>query len=83
MDRYAIIQTERFDVPGDERSRTNPGHGYPAHTVTSETIRTFPTRAVWEKWIHRAKNPTFGAPKEFKAIIYREVEVTTIVNIES
>ena len=83
MDRYAIIQTERFDIPGDERSRTNPGHGYPARIVTSDTVKTFPTREAWEKWIRDAKNPPYGAPKKFKAIIYREVEVTTIVNIES
>jgi len=27
-----IFKTTRYYVPGDERSRTNPGHGYPEHT---------------------------------------------------
>ncbi len=30
-EHFAIISTSRIYVPGDERSRTNPGHGYPEH----------------------------------------------------
>jgi len=29
-----IYKTSTQHVPGDERSRTHPGHGYPAHNVT-------------------------------------------------
>ena len=32
-----IFRTESIHVPGDERSRQCPGHGYPAHTRTSKT----------------------------------------------
>ena len=32
-----IFKTSRTHVPGDERSRTNPGHGYPAHDVTNKS----------------------------------------------
>ncbi len=37
---YLIIvsKTESIYIPGDERSRTNPGHGYPEHT---ETVHSF------------------------------------------
>ena len=28
---WAILKFGSIHVPGDERSRTNPGHGYPAH----------------------------------------------------
>lgn len=36
---YAIIEFRKIHVPGDERSRTNPGHGCPAHDekVTSHS----------------------------------------------
>ncbi|MFZ3069082.1 MAG: hypothetical protein WA052_02075 [Microgenomates group bacterium] len=27
-----VFKTTKYFVEGDERSRTNPGHGYPAHT---------------------------------------------------
>lgn len=29
MPKYLLIATDRIFIPGDERSRTNPGHGYP------------------------------------------------------
>jgi len=28
---YMILKFESVHIPGDERSRTHPGHGYPAH----------------------------------------------------
>lgn len=31
-DHYAIIENQSVHIPGDERSRTHPGHGYPAST---------------------------------------------------
>lgn len=33
-----ISKTESIFIPGDERSRTNPGHGYPERT---ETVHSF------------------------------------------
>jgi hypothetical protein len=38
---YAIITSDSIMIPGDERSRTNPGHGYPEHTVESISYMTF------------------------------------------
>jgi hypothetical protein len=37
---WAVIvdQKEKFDIPGDERSRSNTGHGYPARTETVEYL---------------------------------------------
>jgi hypothetical protein len=36
---YAIIifKEEKVTIPGDERSRTNPGHGYPGGVQTFQT----------------------------------------------
>lgn len=31
-EHYAIFESRSVYIPGDERSRTNPGHGYPAST---------------------------------------------------
>lgn len=33
-----VYKTSGTYVPGDERSRTNPGHGYPEHTETSDSF---------------------------------------------
>lgn len=35
-EHYALITVGSIFIPGDERSRTNPGHGYPDHT--EETV---------------------------------------------
>lgn len=42
---YQIIVFKKTSVhiPGDERSRTNPGHGYPEHTETYNTPTTYVT----------------------------------------
>lgn len=79
MDHYAVIETTSEHVPGDERSQANPGHGYPAHTVTRHEFREFETREDWEKWI-RDKAPLF--PSTFKAIIYQEVEISRAIEIK-
>ena len=81
MERYGIIETSSTFIPGDERSQTHPGHGYPAYTVHHEEITEFKTREEWEKWINEAVNPKFGSPKEFRAIIFREVELKISFNI--
>ncbi len=36
-----IFKTETHHVEGDERSRTNPGHGYPAHDDIINTTETY------------------------------------------
>lgn len=38
---WAIITTSETYVPGDERSRNCPGHGYPEHSITSIHYRSF------------------------------------------
>ena len=40
-DHWAILifNTRTEHVEGDQRSRTNPGHGYPAHDVTHKTYQ--------------------------------------------
>jgi hypothetical protein len=32
VEHWAIITGSSLTIPGDERSRTNPGHGYPEST---------------------------------------------------
>jgi hypothetical protein len=38
---FAILRTTSVTIPGDERSRTNPGHGYPE---SAETFITYGRR---------------------------------------
>ena len=49
---YAVIvySNESVYIEGDERSKSCPGHGYPAHTETFNTFCHYVTvhRADWE-----------------------------------
>lgn len=55
---YAILVYKHESVyhEGDERSRTNPGHGYPAHTETFD---------AFEHYVTQYKNEWLAAIEEF------------------
>lgn len=38
---FLIVTNVNVYVPGDERSKTNPGHGYPAYTETYQKVEEF------------------------------------------
>lgn len=40
-EHWAILTKTRITIPGDERSCTNPGHGYPESTVDCITYKRF------------------------------------------
>jgi hypothetical protein len=48
---YAVIEYGSTYIPGDERSRTNPGHGYPARTEYHVEYIVFESRETWEIYI--------------------------------
>jgi hypothetical protein len=48
-EHWAIIEGSSVLIPGDERSRTNPGHGYPEHTEYHITYQAFTDKAEFEK----------------------------------
>lgn len=78
---FAILTPTSVTIPGDERSRTNPGHGYPEHTVDHWEMEVFADKHEWEVEImRRYSQQRFGA-RDFKAIraipakIKREVKI--------
>lgn len=54
---YAVIIYDKVSVyiEGDERSRTHPGHGYPAHTETYNSFEHWVTedKEVWTAFIEK------------------------------
>jgi hypothetical protein len=48
-----VFSNESVTIPGDERSRTSPGHGYPEHTQTYETVEYYATinQSEWEDFV--------------------------------
>ncbi len=74
--KLAVIYEEYIHHEGDERSRTHPGHGYPAYTETVRTFKEFNNEDDLKKWIKRNEN------KSFQVIKYEELKVTTEIKID-
>lgn len=81
---YLILIEKRTSVPGDERSRTHPGHGYPAHTVSSWSVMDFgEDRAAWEEEV-RSRRGQPGARIDFVPMrtVVPSIKVSTTIEIE-
>ncbi len=74
---FAIIVFSSVHIPGDERSRTNPGHGYPAHDEPTLSYEAFMDEYAWIEAIEKhTKNNT-----KFRAMKVHPVAVTTEVRV--
>jgi hypothetical protein len=69
-------------IQGDERSRTNPGHGYPASNESVMDYVSYTDRAEWERDIESLMNPKYSK-KDFVAIkvSVASIETTHTVKI--
>lgn len=47
-DHFAILLYKNITIPGDERSRSAPGHGYPEHMESAVEYRAYLSRENWE-----------------------------------
>jgi hypothetical protein len=77
---WAIIEIQSIFIPGDERSRTNPGHGYPETYESSVSYEVYLTASKWESQIeYREANKS----KPYRAIrvLPAEISVTTKVKV--
>ena len=74
---FAIISQGSISVPGDERSRTNPGHGYPASTEYFIRYQAFEDRADWERVVAAMSK----AGENFRAISVTPATLTTTVTV--
>lgn len=79
-EQYAIIEFGSIFIPGDERSRTNPGHGYPERYETTTNIIVFSSKDEWEKEIAIRVSRAYSKDN-FKAVIIKPVKVETKVSV--
>ena len=63
---YAVIiyKSNSVFIPGDERSRTNPGHGYPERYETYESFEHYVSEEK-EEWESLVKALHFKGEKNF------------------
>ena len=66
-EHWAILEFTSIHVPGDERSRTNPGHGYPAHNEPVVKYEAYFTEekflAALQQRAERSHGPKYAAFK--------------------
>ena len=79
--QFAVIIERTVQHEGDERSRTHPGHGYPAYTETVHEFKEFKTEAEFRAWIEREENRKYGRTT-YRAIAFKPVVVSTTINIQ-
>lgn len=56
---YAVLTFGTIYIPGDERSRTNPGHGYPAESRTILDTTVFDNEQEFLNWIKRSDHLSY------------------------
>jgi hypothetical protein len=82
---YVILVFSSIWIPGDERSRTNPGHGYPEHTQSTLDCIAFPTKEEWLKEIEnrtKSDNLSYNTSKWVPLVVQRpEIKSTVTVEI--
>ena len=78
---YATIETYTEWVEGDERSKTNPGHGYPEHSVEHNEYIEFKSKDEFIAWVEKEEGRVYGK-KSYRAVKCTPVSVTTKVVID-
>lgn len=74
-EHWAIVSVDHIVIPGDERSRTNPGHGYPEHRETRILYEVYFTEEKFKQAFLHQSSTVFG--KKIKGIHVSETYTTT------
>ncbi len=76
-----VFKTSTIHHEGDERSRTHPGHGYPAWTESINSIDYIPfnTQKELETWVLRAE--TINPKPKYRLISANPITATLIATV--
>lgn len=77
-EQWVILQNRSIHIPGDERSRTNPGHGYPAHDEKFIGMETYDDEKELKDRIIQLKDKR----ADFKVVKMIPCQVTTTVEVD-
>ena len=82
-EHYVILEFSSFYVPGDQRSRDAPGHGYPEHDEQTVSYNVYASKDEWEAEIVRRTQEKYPS-RDWAPLICRkaEIEVKVLVNVK-
>ena len=80
---WAIIEFSTINIPGDERSRTHPGHGYPAHSEAVVKYRAYDTESEWAAEVEalERRNADSYSKTSYIAARVEPATITTSINV--
>ena len=76
---WAIITSSSIYIPGDERSRTNPGHGYPAENQRIVEYEAYLTEEKWIEAIEELESKAFR--ESYIALEVHPAKIKSTLNI--
>ena len=79
---WAIVVFGSIYIPGDERSRTNPGHGYPGGTESTTSYYVCKDEAEWQQEVERRASSIGQDPYGFFAISATRAVIRTRTIVE-
>ena len=80
---FVILSFYTVFIPGDERSRTNPGHGYPAeHKQIAEYI-AFTNEADWQAAIQQRMSNSYDNNNFVAFVVEKKASITTVVQVSA
>lgn len=71
--KFAVLVQRSIFIPGDERSRTNPGHGYGETTVLATDVIELADERALVDWVKQ--NDERVASVKYRAIRYDELTI--------
>ena len=80
--KYAALVSRSVTIPGDERSRLHPGHGYPEHTESFTDLVDFKDKEAMEAWVKDRTSRSSYYKNDFKLIRYEELAFETTVSVK-
>lgn len=78
---YAVFVESSVHIPGDERSKQCPGHGYPAHTHKYTEVIEFESEEKLKDWIKREEG-RYSNPRKYRVMLCTPIGVSTKLNVE-
>ncbi len=77
---YAALVFKTISIPGDERSRTHPGHGYGPTTESAIDYIVFQSKEAMEAWVSKEESSKFSHT-QYRLIRAEPLEIKTTVTI--
>lgn len=79
--KFAVFEQKSVHIPGDERSRQCPGHGYPAYDHKYTEVTEFETEEELLTWIERRERLR-SYNKNYKVVRFEELSLNKTVTFK-